>query len=158
LIVSNLQAALYKMAAAGIKVNEVYHIAQTAKPAACIRSVSAIARSRHSRIRTATIGCCRKSQPDSPDASTLPRLHLAPQATWRVHFSARRLLTENTRNAPVVAMKTGPLGTLITWLPSRLVRSCQGNRHRCNSLEEVRGLITGGIMSTATPSPLRRFK
>jgi len=50
----------------------------------------------------------------------------------------------------VVAMKTGPLGTLSIWLPSRLGRSCRRKRH-CDPLEEVQRLHTRGIMSTANP-------
>lgn len=51
-----------------------------------ILSIAPIVRSLCSAIPTATVGCCRRSQHASLVASTLPRLRLAPQAIWRVHF------------------------------------------------------------------------
>src|SRR5215471_4506648 len=63
LIVSDLQAALDKLAAARVAVDEVYHFGANGKAAAWIRSTAAIAPSPRSMIPTATAGSSRKSQP-----------------------------------------------------------------------------------------------
>jgi catechol 2,3-dioxygenase-like lactoylglutathione lyase family enzyme len=111
LSVSDLQLALDRMAAAGIKVNEVYHIGANGKTRSLDLSGTAIARSPRSRTLTATAGCCKKSRPGFPDASTLRSLRSAPQLTWRAPYDVQQQPMGSTKNAPASGTRTGPNGT-----------------------------------------------
>ena len=86
------------------------------------------ARSPRSATRTATAGCCRRSRPGFPGAST--RRHLAPPATWRARFGVWRPPTACMRSASARQIRTGPTGTPSTWWRSRPGRSCRRERRR----------------------------
>ena len=98
--------------------------------AARIPSIAATARSPRSAIRTATAGCCRRSRPGCPDASTLPRLRSPRRTIWRARFGVRRPPTASTRSAPGNATRTGPTGTPRTWWRSSPAKSCRNERLR----------------------------
>ena len=72
LVVSDIEAARAELVGRGVDVSEVFHRAGPGKPPVRvgIRSGAATLRSRRSRIRTETSGCCRRSRRGSPDGST----------------------------------------------------------------------------------------
>ena len=93
LIVSDIQAARDELVRRGVEVSEVFHFAgwnrvdpdgtgerPRAGPAA------ATGRSRRSTTPTATAGCCRRSRPGCPAASTGATRVRIRDATWRSAF------------------------------------------------------------------------
>jgi len=132
LVVSDLEAALDKMAAAGIKLNEVCHIGANGK-------VSGIDPERQSyrsfasfQDLTGTAGCYKKSRPGFPDASTLQPIRLPPQATWTALFGVQQQPMESRKSAPASATRTGPTRTPSIWWQSSPGSSSRPNGY--NSL------------------------
>ena len=129
LIVSDIEAARDELVARGVEVSEVFHAgtpgAQFQPDGTTVASAGprpitpATAPSPRSATRTATAGCCRRSRPGCPGASTPPRLRSPRRAIWRARFGVRRPPTASTRSAPGSATRTGPTGTPSTWWRSR---------------------------------------
>ena len=71
LIVSDIVAARDAIVAAGVEVSEVFHLGPTARSAVRIPSIAATSRAPRSATPTATAGCCKRSPPGCPGASTL---------------------------------------------------------------------------------------
>ena len=136
LIVSGIEAARDQLLGRGVKISEVFHAAAAGRSvparrfersASAVRLpiIAATARSPRSVIPTATAGCCRRSRPGFPGASTAPRRRSPRRTIWRARFGVRRPPTASTRSAPGSATRTGPTGTPRTWWRSRPGRSCR---------------------------------
>jgi len=135
LIVSNIEPARGELVTGGVAVSEVFHPetpgAHFSPTAPAVASADPrpitppTAPSPLSVIRTASGGCCRRSRPGFPGASTLPRPRSAPQAIWRTLSVVLRLPMASTRSAPGNATRTGPTVTPRTWWRSRLGLSCR---------------------------------
>jgi catechol 2,3-dioxygenase-like lactoylglutathione lyase family enzyme len=106
LIVSDIEAARDELIAHGADASEVFHCATP------------------SATPTATAGCCRRSRPGLLGESILPRLRLAPRATWQARYGVRRPPTASTRSASATPIRTGPTGMPTTWRASSPARSC----------------------------------
>ena len=131
LIVSDIEAARDALVAAGIEVSEVFHLGPdgpVSGPDPERRSYCSLRLVQRSRRQRA--GCCRRSRPGFPGASTPPRRRSAPRATSRARSGVRRPPTASTRSAPARPTRTGRTGTPRTWWPSRPGRSCRRERLR----------------------------
>ena len=124
LVVSDIEAARNELVTRGVEVSDVFHAgtpgAQFQPRAYPVASpdqhqiTPPTAPTPRSATRTATAGCCRRSQPGLPGASTLLRLHMAQQATWRARFGVRRPPTASMRSASTRRIRTGRTGTRST--------------------------------------------
>ncbi|HWM02934.1 MAG TPA: VOC family protein [Actinophytocola sp.] len=77
-IVADIVAARDGLLAAGVDVDEINHAGPDGRSAAWIRSGAATSPAPRSAIPTATPGCCRRSRPGCPVASTPPRPRSTP--------------------------------------------------------------------------------
>ena len=82
LIVSDIVAARDAMLAAGIEVDEIYHLGPEGRISGLDPNRGTYRSWASSTIPTAITGCCRRSLAGCPGASTLPRPRSAPRATW----------------------------------------------------------------------------
>ncbi len=135
LIVSGIEAARDELVARGVEVSEVFHAGTPGaqfQPDGTSGRVGgpapitpATAPSPRSATRTATAGCCRRSLPGCPGASTSPRRRSPRRTIWRARLGVRRPPTASTRSAPASATRTGPTGTPSIWWRSRPARNCR---------------------------------
>ena len=135
LIVSDIEVTRADLIARGVKVSEVFHegeIGGRFHPAGANDrltglhpSIRVTARSLHSRTRTATAGCCRRSPPGFPVGSTPPRRRLPRRATCRKRFSGLPRRMGSMRRESATKIRTGRTGTPSTWFASRRERSCR---------------------------------
>ena len=141
LVVSDIEAARDELIARGAEVSEVFHAgapgAQFQPDGASDRrararrpTTPATARSRRSATRTATAGCCRRSRPGFPDASTRPRRRSPRRTISRARCGGPRPPTASMSSAPDSATRTGPTGTPRTWRRSRPANNCRRDAPR----------------------------
>ena len=126
LVVTDLEAARDPLVAAGVEVSEIFHLGPDGRPPVPTPTAAATARWPSSAIPTATAGCCRRSPPGSPGASTPEPWGSARLATW----PARSAGPPPPTASPT---PTGPTGTPTAWSPSNPVQRCprdQGERAR----------------------------
>ena len=121
LVVSDIHAARDELIARGADVGEIstqerraHSSSPTARRIASQaprRSTRATAPSQRSVTRTATAGCCRRSQTGFLGASTRPRRRSPRRAISRTRCDGPRPPTASTSSAPGSATRTGPTGT-----------------------------------------------
>ncbi len=165
LIVSDIEAARKELVAHGVDASEVFHDAAACTPArtspTClgatgsavrIPSIAATARSSPSAIPTATAGCCRRSPPGCPGASTPPRPRSLRRTIWQARFGVRRPPTASTRSAPGSATRTGPSGTPPTWWRSSPAQRCRNERLRRDRHRRFRLYFHPGCQFQGAPT------